>query len=181
MIFSWVWVSSVVIPNSGELEIRAEGQSTYFARRCQHVACKKSRTEDRTDSAILDLLSQSINPHGVLVKHLSPVLGAGVLRQQRQGFHPLLEARRQSANRPVAAEHHAIPSETVDHTLDRRLQRLCGPVRQVGVDHNARNLADDVRETGDLPQTLAPFVELAGAGVRTQIRVAAVVEDEVDL
>ena len=42
-------------------------------------------------------------------------------------------------------------------------------------------LQNGVRETGDHPQMFAPLVELSFRGVGTQIQVAAVVEDELDV
>src|SRR5215470_5672572 len=101
MVFSWVWVSPVVIPNSGDLEISAVGKSTCFARRCQLSSIQ---------------------------------VGKPAWRFRKTAF---AGSRRQVANGPVAAEHHAIPSETGDHALDRRPQCLGGPVRQIGVDHDA--------------------------------------------
>src|SRR4030095_2553376 len=59
--------------------------------------------------------------------------------------------------------------------------RRARPGVQVGVDHDAGDFADDVRERGDFVQTFAPSLELFLFGVGTQVRVAAMIENEVDV
>ena len=103
-----------------------------------------------------------------------------------QGVDPLVKPRAEQADRPVAAEHHALGAEAVEALIDDRREFVGRPVRG-GVGDDAGDFADGVGLISQLGHGCGPRLGLvARLGASTLIlrqegfgvRGAAVVDDE---
>jgi len=108
------------------------------------------------------------------VEQLSLVDLARVLRDCPQCLHPLFVAGGERADRPVAAEEHAVPAEAGDRMIDERAQVVRGPSFGIRIGYEAGDLARDIRKAGDFRNVSAPRVEI----FFHNLRYSAVVKDE---
>src|SRR5690606_25626065 len=79
-------------------------------------------------------------------------------------------------DRMVRAKDDAVPTNTLDDMLDIGAERVGGPTRIAVID-DARDLADDIGERGDLGEGAAPGIEAEAVDVG----IAAMVEHKGEL
>src|SRR5207302_5539042 len=75
-----------------------------------------------------------------------------------ENFHPVRIGMGEVRYGPVAAIHDAAESKTVDHMRDIGNDLFSFPVRVVRLGHDSRDLAYDIRKSGQLLDLAAPWL-----------------------
>src|SRR5262245_41186518 len=118
--------------------------------------------------------SNAVEPRRVVVEQLALLLLGARLHNLVERRNPFAISGRQRADRPVAAEHHALRAEDVEHVIDDRRQVVGGPLALLRRGDDARYLADEV-----LPPRQRLDVALPAAVILIRYRlVAAMIQDE---
>src|SRR6267143_60780 len=117
---------------------------------------------------------EPVDPNGIIVEELFLVCLSRAASERQENVDPQAIAGGKRANGPVTPEHHAIPGEAFDGVIDVGTQIFRGPVVGIRIGDQARNLAEDIRESCDFAKVRAPGVE----DFLLHLWHAAVVEDE---